>query len=398
MRASFFSRFLIPLMALGLSACGSGGETSGEGNPGGSGGSGTTPGGGAGASGGSTIVASSGEGGVGGSGGAGTTPGGGAGASGGSTTATSASGPYGVFEIHYVTGAAATASFTDISGLMRDGTPTELVVWAKKKTEGDCSLYTPRAPFCESCVAPQVCVADNVCRTPPSSYPVGKVTLTGLNPTSGASPLELTPITTDSATNYLCAETLPMPPCTAGGAVRLDAAGAGPFPAFSVAGQCIAPLVVGNASIAIESGKDFTLTWTPGIVADARIGLLFDLSHHGGSKGQIICETADSGSLKVSGALIKSLMDLGVTGFPKAEINRIFTGKTTVGTGTAELRLRSDLVFQVDIPGLKSCNTNSDCTAPETCQVPGQMCGISCTTSADCPSGKTCFASTKTCK
>jgi hypothetical protein len=156
--------------------------------------------------------------------------------------------------------------------------------------------------------------------------------------------------------------------------------------------------VVSTASIAIESGKDFTLTWTAGAVADARIGLEFDLSHHGGSKGRLICDTADSGSLKVAGTLIKSLMDLGVTGFPKAEVKRVFTGKSTVGTGTAEIRLRSNLDYEVTIPGLKSCNNNGDCTAPETCQVPGMMCGISCTTNADCPSGKTCFSATKVCK
>jgi hypothetical protein len=368
MRVLALLRFLIPSLVLGLAACGGGGETSGGG--GGAGSSGTGP--------------------VGGGGGGSTSTGG--------STAPSASAPYGIFEIHYATGTGSAASFTDITGIMRDGTPTELVLWEKKKTEGDCSLYTPRSPFCDSCVSPSVCVADNVCRTPPSSYPIGKVTLTGLNPPSGANPLELTPITTDSGTNYLCAETLPMPPCTAGGAIRLDAAGAGQFLAFNIAGQCIAPLAVTNSTFAIESGKDFTLTWTAGALADARIGLEFDLSHHGGSKGRLICDTADTGSLKVPGTLIKSLIDLGVTGFPKAEVKRVLTGKSAVGTGTAELRLRADLDFQVDVPGLKSCNNNSECTAPETCQVPGQMCGISCTTDTDCPTGKTCFKATKVCK
>ncbi len=365
MRASLLLRFVLPSLVLGLAACGSGGDS--------------TSGGGAGAT-----------------GGAGVTPVGGA--SGGSTTTPSGAAPYGVFELHYVRGASDAASFTDITGIMRDGTPTELVLWEKKKTEGDCSLYTPRVPFCEGCVAPQVCVADNVCRTPPSSYPVGKVTLTGLNPPSGANPLELTPITTAAGTNYLCAETLPMPPCTVGGEISLQAAGEGQFPAFSIAGQCIAPLVVANATVAIESGKDFTLTWTAGSVPGARLGLEFDLSHHGGSKGRLACDAADTGSLTVSGKLIKELIDLGVTGFPKAEIKRVFTAKTAVGTGQAELRLRSDTEFVVEIPGLKSCNTSADCTAPETCQVPGMMCGISCTTSADCPAGTTCLASTKICK
>jgi hypothetical protein len=367
MRASFLFRSLIVSITLGVAACGGGGSESSPGGGAGAGSTGTVPTGGA--AGGATSSSSS--------------------------TAPSASGPYGIFELHYATGTGTAPSYTDISGLMRDGVPTELVVWEKKKTEGDCSLYTPRVPFCEGCATPQVCVADNVCRTPPTSHPIGQVTLTGLN---GTSPLELTPITSDADTKYLCAETLPLPPCTAGAPISLAATGAGQFPAFSIAAQCIAPLVVTNSTIAIESGKDFTLTWTPGAVADARIGLEFDLSHHGGSKGRLLCDTADSGTLKVSGALIKSLMDLGVTGFPKADVKRVYTGKTAVGTGTAELRLRANIEFVAEIPGLKSCNGNAECTAPETCQTPGRMCGISCTSNTDCPTGKTCQASTKVCK
>jgi hypothetical protein len=281
---------------------------------------------------------------------------------------------------------------------MNDGPTAALVVWDKKQTEGGCSLYTPRTPFCSACAAGQVCVDTEVCRTPPVSHPVGRVTLTGLNPPSGASPLELTPITTTVGTNYLCPETLPVPPCTAGGAIQLDAAGEGDYPAFSIQGQCIAPLAVTNATVTIESGKAFTLTWTPGAVASARITLEFDLSHHGGSKGRLICETADTGSLVVPGTLIKSLMDLGVTGWPKADVTRILTGKTAVGSGQAELKVYSDKEFVVQIPGLISCNTDADCKAPETCQNPGMMCGISCTSNADCPTGQTCLTTTNTCK
>lgn len=369
MRALSFLRFVIPSLALGLAACGGGGTSESAGGAGASGGTGTIP-----------------------------TGGGGAISTGGSTTAPTTEGPYGAFDIEYDPGTKTVKPSTKISGIMRDGTPTESTLWEKKKTEGECSLYIPRAPFCESCVAPQVCVADNVCRTPPASYPVGAVTLTGLTSPSGANPLELILINSDVLTNYQCAETLPMPACTEGGAIRLDATGAGQFPAFSIAGQCIAPLVVSNPKISIESGKDFSLTWTPGAVTDARIGLTFNLSHHGGSKGKLICETADSGSLRVPGTLIKALIDLGVSGFPSADVKRVYTGKAAVGTGQAELRLTSSLAFEVEVPGITSCNTSADCTAPETCQSAIKMCGISCTSSADCPTGKTCNTTAKLCK
>jgi hypothetical protein len=321
---------------------------------------------------------------------------GGAGAGGGGAGGGGAGGAAnGLFEIHYID---IDPAHTDVGGLMNDGPPAALVVWDKKQTEGGCSLYTPRTPFCSNCAAGQVCVETEVCRTPPASHPVGRVTLTGLNPPSGANPFELTPVTTAVGTNYLCAETLPVPPCTAGGAIQLDASGEGDYPAFSIQAQCIAPLAVTNTAVAIESGKAFTLTWTPGAIASARITLEFDLSHHGGSKGRLVCETTDTGSLVVPGTLIKSLMDLGVTGWPKADVTRVLTGKTAVGSGQADLKVYSDKEFVVQIPGLISCSTDADCKTPETCQNPGMMCGISCTSNADCPTGQTCLTTTNVCK
>ena len=333
-----------------------------------------------------------------GSGGSGGGSGGtsGSGGTGGTTTSVGAS-AYGLFEIHYVTGTTSDSSYTEVGGYMYDGAPTAQVIWDKKKTEGDCSLYTPRTPYCEACASGDVCVDTNVCRTPPSTHDVGNITLTGLNPPSGANPLALTTVSSATGTSYQCAETLPVPPCTAGGAVTMSAAGKGDYPAFSVQAQCIAPLVVTNSTIAIESGKTFTLTWTPSSAAAARIQLTFDLSHHGGSKGQIICETADTGSLAVSGTLLESLIALGVTGYPKAYITRALTGTTAVGTGQAQLKVYSNLEFVAQLPNLVSCEHDTDCPTGQTCQVPGQMCGVSCSTNADCSTGQTCSTSTKIC-
>jgi hypothetical protein len=369
------------LGSIGLVGCGS--SSPDTQNPGGTGGAGAT-------------------GGVGATGGAGAT--GGVGAPGGNGGSTSNPGSTGVkanglFEIHYIGETPTAPAHTDISGFMYDGAQAPLVIWDKKQTEGDCSLYTPRTPFCESCGADQVCVDTNTCRTPPSTQDVGAVSMTGLNPPSGANPLGLTAVSNATGTTYLCAETLPVPPCTAGGAVSMAATGKGDYPAFSVQTQCIPSLAVANTSVAIESGKAFALAWTPSNVTGARLQLTFDLSHHGGSKGKIICDTADSGSLSVSGTLIQKLMALGVTGYPKAYVNRLSTGTTAVGSGQAQLKLYSDVDFVVQIPGLVSCETDADCAtaAGETCQVPGQMCGISCTINSQCPSGKTCLSTTKIC-
>jgi Cys-rich repeat protein len=79
-------------------------------------------------------------------------------------------------------------------------------------------------------------------------------------------------------------------------------------------------------------------------------------------------------------------------------VTRALTGNAPVGSGQAELKIYSDLYFVVEIPGLLSCQNDSDCPTGQTCQVPGQMCGISCTSNADCPSGQTCLATTNICQ
>jgi hypothetical protein len=69
-----------------------------------------------------------------------------------------------------------------------------------------------------------------------------------------------------------------------------------------------------------------------------------------------------------------------------------------VGTGQAQLKIYSDRDYVAELPGLISCQNDTECPTGQTCLVPGQMCGVACTTSADCPSGQTCVSSTKVCK
>src|SRR5512145_1685950 len=58
---------------------------------------------------------------------------------------------YGVFEIHYVTGATSSESYSEVSGKLQDAEPANRVVWTKKATEGSCSLLQPEIPFCNDC-------------------------------------------------------------------------------------------------------------------------------------------------------------------------------------------------------------------------------------------------------
>lgn len=299
----------------------------------------------------------------------------------------------GTFEIHLIEELLGTPAHTAVSGEVRDGAPTDMVIWDKKTTEGTCSLYTPRTPFCEACASDEVCVDTNTCRKSPTLYDVGEVRVAGLSSQGGGTG----PVILSLASGKYNSSALPYPPCVEGADVRLDASG-NVFPAFSIQSKCIAPLVVQSTSVTLESGKPATLTWTPSpATSAARIEVVLDLSHHGGSKGKIICETSDTGSLQVPGALLGSLIALGVTGFPGVTLTRRLVASTTVGAGKADLAIYSDVSLVAQIPGLVSCNLDTDCAPGQTCLFPTLMCGIECTTTADCPTGQTC-ASTKVCK
>jgi len=336
-------------------------------------------------------------GGAGGGAGAGAGGAGVGGQGGGSSTGPKA---YGLFDIQYVK--EATDAHTKIEGYMYDGSLPEMVVWDKKKTDGDCALYTPRTPFCEACNPGEICVDTNVCRAQPLTHNVGAMTVTGLTAPSGANPISLFKVapseTAETGVTYACTESLPVPPCTAGAPVTLAATGGATYGAFSVQAQCIAPLVVTTSSMMLESGKAFALNWTAGNISGARIKVEFDLSHHGGSKGQLRCDAADTGTLQVSATLLDSLIALGVTGFPSIHVSRELTGTTPVGSGQAQLKIYSDATYTAQLAGLVSCETSSECPTGQTCLDPGKMCGIACTANTDCPTGQTCAASTKTCK
>jgi hypothetical protein len=306
----------------------------------------------------------------------------------------------GLFEIHYK--ADVTSSISEAGGFMYDGPLPEMVVWGKKKTDGDCSLYTPSTPFCESCNPGEVCVATNVCQAQPLTHNVGDMTMTGLTPSSGAGPISLYKVEptagAETGVSYACTASLPVPPCVPGSSVGLAATGGAIYPAFSIQAQCIAPLAVTTTSMTLESGKPFSLAWTPGSVTGTRIKVEFDLSHHGGSKGRVLCDTADKGSLLVSSALLESLIALGVTGFPSIAVARELASTTPVGSGQAQLKIYSDANYTAQMPDLISCQNNGDCPAGQTCLDPGMMCGIACKSNADCPTGQTCLSTTKNCK
>ncbi|HET7538491.1 MAG TPA: hypothetical protein VFK05_01420 [Polyangiaceae bacterium] len=298
-----------------------------------------------------------------------------AGASGGSATPAGGSGGssagdpnllVGSFQVKLTKASDLGAASTSIVGRVYDGPTPVTTLWEQPQVDGDCTLTTPRVPFCSTpCGGSAACVEDDTCLAYPTAYSAGKVTMTGLKAASGSMPLELLLV----ANTYQAPPSVPLayPSFGDGDAVSLAAAG-DHFPAFNLSGKGIKELSLGAGELSLVSGKPLALTWTKGAESSAKIHVKLDISHHGGSKGQIECDTADSGALTISAALISKLLSLGVAGYPTVIVTRHTIGSTVIPAGRVELEISSSVEQAVTIDGLTSCTDAADCPSGQDCQ------------------------------
>ncbi len=254
------------------------------------------------------------------------------------------------------------AAYTTVAGKVYDGVTPSTVAWDMVSSSGGCQLLKPRAPFCDpACGNGAVCVGDDQCANYPTAQDLGPVVMKGL----GSADITMKPI---ASTYSLPGDlTLPYPPAAEGAAQSLEVAGS-PFGSFTVASKMVAPLV-SEGTLTIEDGKALDLTWTaPGDPALARMQIKIDISHHGGTKGKIECDVADSGKLQVSAELISSLIQLGVAGFPSVSLTRVTTGSAAIAPGKVTLQVLSAVTRVLVVSGVQSCNTADDCPTGKACK------------------------------
>ena len=165
---------------------------------------------------------------------------------------------------------------------------------------GDCRLLLPARPFCSTPCTPDVCTADEVCTKYPVPLSVGALAIDGFG-----SPLMLQAATTMQVYQ---SPSLPYPPCTEGAPVSASAEG------FALEAECIAPLeLTGPDPIPVNAGEPVQVTWAaPQSSTSSRIRVGLDISHHGGTKGEIQCDAPDTGSLEIPEPLVTKLVELGL--------------------------------------------------------------------------------------
>lgn len=257
--------------------------------------------------------------------------------------------------------------YTAVLGRVSDGPTPSPVIWDEVSAGGDCRLLTPRVPFCATpCGGSAACVEDDVCQRYPAGVSVGTVRVIGLAQAGGATELVMEPI----ANNYQPAASVELeyPPFPEGATVRIEASGGAHAP-FSVEARGVAPLALTRDTFPLERGSPLDLAWVPPTVPGlSRIHVKLDISHHGGSKGMITCETEDDGGLELDAGLVTELMDLGIAGFPTIIVTRAASGEATMSLGRVLLTTSADVERPIAIPGLSSCTDDRECPMGQSCQ------------------------------
>jgi hypothetical protein len=247
-------------------------------------------------------------------------------------------------------------------GLVKDGAQPQLIIWDDVTSGSGCTLQSPRVPFCNPSCGSLACVADGQCVGYPTAQDVGTVTVKGI----GSTDMVINPISS------MYSRDLPYPPTAEGAPIEVDATG-GKLGPFTIKSTGIAPLAVAGP-IPLESGKALSLTWTaPGMPELTRMDIKVDISHHGGTRGQILCDVPDNGALEIPEPVITKLIAFGVAGFPSVTLSRAAIGWASVPGGRISLEVSSTAQVDATVPGLISCTDTTDCPTGKTCQ-PDQSC------------------------
>lgn len=260
-----------------------------------------------------------------------------------------------------------TAAHTTLVGKVYDGVQPETVIWTAQATAGDCTLSVPSVPRCATpCGATSACVATDTCQVYPTSHAVGDVEVSGVHTSAGASTFTMSPIV--NGYQPTAGTELAYPPFSAGDAVAIHATGSDFTSPFTITTRGIAPLELAADPLALASGQPLALTWTAPTDATATVHVKLDISHHGGSKGKIECDTADDGALTLEASLVDALLALGAAGYPTIIVTRSTTGHAAVATGHVDLVASSTVERAVTVPGVTSCTDDTQCPNGQTCQ------------------------------
>ena len=253
-----------------------------------------------------------------------------------------------------------TSEFTSVQGQVADAV-RPIDVPDVTAEEGECRLVQPPQLFCDPpCGGGTTCSADGTCVPLSSNQDVGKIVFTGLT-----DPVEIEARAPTFFYNFI--GTLTHPGFDTDSEVFLNASG-GSIAAFSMGTRGVEALESSMETAALEPGQGVPLTWTAGPSSEAvKVELELNIANHGGTPAKIECVVDDTGQFLIPAVLTDQLLELGFSGFPSLRIARQGAASAETDHGCVDLRVKSELVLDVEIPGLTSCSLNEDCPEGQVC-------------------------------
>lgn len=259
------------------------------------------------------------------------------------------------------------AGYTSVTGRVYDGPTPSALVWELADADEGCELLTPRVPFClDPCGGGAVCVEDGVCEPYPKAQDLGGVRVDGALTTDGADSVALTMV----SNTWLLpgAVDIAWPAFDEGAVVTVVADGSEAVSAFNLSSWGVPPLELLDGDRTLVRGGGLALRWTAGgDPAHERVRIKLDISHHGGTKGMIVCLVDDDGGFDLPAPMVDGLLDLGVSGFPTVITTRQSTGSVTLEAGRVDLTVSTTVETPLEIPGVISCTDDAQCPEGQRC-------------------------------
>lgn len=260
--------------------------------------------------------------------------------------------------------------FTRVGGRVFDAVlpsrvPNELA------REGQCRLLAAVVSTCTpGCpVSTQACDRDARCVPLPRARDLGRVAVYGLHV-----PLGMTANAVTKSYANPAAPMLPNPGFSPGADLRLVTAG-GEYAPFELRGWGITALAMSAEDRLVAAGRALPITWdAPERIGPARLHVELDVNQHGATSSWVECDFPDTGAAEIPASLIDGLIARGLSGYPTLTAARRTATRALIEPGCVDLLVTSEVVSDVRVDGIVSCDVSADCPAGQTCLPVERLC------------------------
>jgi hypothetical protein len=166
----------------------------------------------------------------------------------------------------------------------------------------------------------------------------------------------------------------PYPAYEAGSALTFRAAG-DVIPAFEAEVVGVPKLASELPAVAVKHGEPARLEWNAEAITPDQTSIFvsFSVNVHGAVTGWIECIAPDTGAFDIPAEMVSALIDLGLSGFPRVDLERRSSATVELAEGCIDVYASSEVTLQVEVDGLASCNKDADCAEGQSC-TPEKVC------------------------